>query len=108
MKTFTSAVGPSEAPRIDFRSPDDSEDSSAGEEMPPLEDSTEGEDPSDPSSCSSSEEEAPQLGPEPYDPYQEDQGQWPDTEEPEEQKMPVVVAPRRGGGRGSSKRSRGR
>ena len=74
MKTFAPAAGPREAPRIDFHAPEDSEDSSAGEEIPALEDSTDGEDPSDPSSSSSSEDEARQFGPAPYDPYDEEQG----------------------------------
>ena len=39
----------------------------------------------------------PQVGPEPYDdPYDNDQGDWLDTAEPEEHKMFVVVAPRLG------------
>jgi hypothetical protein len=112
MKTFAPAAGPLEVHRVGFRLPDDSEDSSADEEMPPLEDSTEGEEPSDRSSCSSSEDEVPLFGPAPYDPYDEDQGVWPEPAEPEEQKMPVIVAAKRGrpagGGRGSGKRGRGR
>ena len=65
MKTFGPAAGPREARRIDFHAPEDGEDSSAGEEIPALEDSTDGEDPSDPSSSSSSEDEARQFGPAP-------------------------------------------
>ena len=66
-----------------------------------------------PQGAESSEEEQPQVGPEPSDdPYDNDQGDWPDTAEPEEHKMSVVVAPRLGHppgtGWGSSKRSRGR
>ena len=56
------------------------------------------------------EDEARQFGPAPYDPYDEEQGDWADTAEPEEQKMPVVVVSRRGrpagGSRGSGKRGR--
>ena len=111
MKSFVVDAPVSLAAPLLFGGPDD-ENSSVGEEAPPLDESTSGEEPEDNSSEDSTDEDGPSGEKEEYDPYDEDQGQWPITAEEEEEKVPQKSARGRGRPRGRggslSKRSRGK
>ena len=109
MKSFVADAPVAVGAPLAIEAPDD-ENSSAGEEGPPIEDSSSDEYPEDNSSHESSDEDRPPPRDDVYDPYDEEQGNWPTSVQEEEEKVPEKAGRgrgRRGRGASSYKRSRG-